>query len=179
VLAQCSGWAGGVVSLCPPPELGQATLTNLGNAHRSGSRVGRPAGMALVAALSSTQQQQPVSNQCSPLAPVTGSTHTHTHTPSAMDIGRPQAKPAPGWSLLACRGRSTLCPPLPPPPNKQQHDKILTHRFQHRESSRCHRRSSQQQLCHLPISLFCPPSFPLARSKVAKEKRCAICFGHW
>lgn len=144
--------------MCPPPRI------RAGCSNQSGKCAPERQQGWSACRESSTQQQQPVSNQCSPLAPVTG-----THTPSAMDIGQPQAEPAPGWSLLACRGRPTLCPPLLPPPNKQQHDEILTHRFQHRESSRCHRRSSQQQLCHLPISLFCPPSFPLPGQRSPKR----------
>ena len=55
-----------------------------------------------------------------------------------MDIGHPPGpsqacQPRAGLYILPCRGHPTL-PPSLPPPNKQQQDEILTHRFQHRES---------------------------------------------
>lgn len=123
------------MSLCPPPELGQAALANLGNAHRSGSRVGRPAGMALVAgsaALTSTQhpaaaaarqQSMLIAHHCpalARLAPVTGgSTHTHTHThPVRWTLDNPPGQASPGLFFISSHVaaiRLSALPLLPPP----------------------------------------------------------------
>lgn len=81
------------------------------------------------------QQQQPVSNQCSLLTTGTGTgdwwQHSRTHTPSAMDIGQPPGQASPGLFFISSHVAAVRLSALlfSPPPNKQQHDEILTHRF--------------------------------------------------